>query len=138
MSVSPFIPDDGYTETAYIAAVPRVHSAAKIKYRPTPIEDRADLLSQIRTATMENDERKVAKMMIAAVASRIVSWEFFDDNGKRIEDGIPAVNADSVRKIRPSLFARLEAIVFYGTDGGDVPPKGGDNNPPDTEGDQKN
>ena len=109
--------DDGYTLEAYISARPLLHNAVRIKYRPTPVMERALLIDVSRQV----DEKRFAKHMAGWVAEHLVSW----DLKIRSEDGTLTtmpIDAKSVISVKPQLWLRLVNIVCWGTDGGDTDP----------------
>ena len=109
--------DDGYTLDAYIAARPLLHNAVRIKYRPTPVSDRALLIDVSRQV----DEKRFAKHMAEWIAKHIVSWDLKVRNADGITEPMP-IETKTILSVKPQLWLRLVNIVCWGTDGGDTDP----------------
>jgi hypothetical protein len=123
MAVSAFITDDGYTETAYIEERTGIHPAVRIKYRPTPVTDRTQVIDAMRLVTSKNRTRE-NEMLADAIVAKLASWDFLNDDGSSM-DGVPEPSRANVLKLKPTLYDRLASIVFYGVDGGDTDPQDG-------------
>lgn len=110
--------DDGYTLDAYIAARPLLHNAVRIKYRPTPVQDRSLLIDVNRQV----DEKRFAKHLSDWIASHIVMWDLV----QKTEQGVTVpleITTKTVMSLKPQLWLRLVNIVCWGSDGGDPDPE---------------
>ena len=112
MKLTHIIPD-GYDEPGYIAEQAGLHSAVRFVYRPMLAEER-DTLAR---ASAGKQPAEYYKVMAAAMASRIVSWDVVG-----VKDEALPVAASSIRTLRPRLFDRLYAIIC-GDSPSDVDPK---------------
>ncbi len=123
--VSPFAKnEDGYTETRYIEARRGLHPSMRVTFRPTPVLDKASTLDTVRRNIADGRSAKADALIAEAMASRLVGWEFLDDDGKPV-DGMPKPGKNELLSLKPELFVKVSAIVFYGDSGGDVDPADG-------------
>jgi hypothetical protein len=109
--------DDGYTLEAYISERPLLHSAVRIKYRPTPVMDRALLIDVNRQV----NEKRFAKHLSDWLADHIVSWDLKSQKPDGTFEPMP-IDTKAVLSIKPQLWLRLVNIVCWGSDGGDPDP----------------
>lgn len=107
-----YLPDDGYTEDAYIAAVPGIHGAFRFKYRPMLIEEQSALSFAGREMKPAAYDQKCGKEM----AAKLVEWSLCDKRGEPVP-----VSVRAVLMLKPRLFNRLFAIVL-GNDASDPDP----------------
>lgn len=121
MSDSPFIQDDGYTETKFLKAVPGIYSNVRITFRPLTPTDQAVAQEKLTKLTREAGAIKGEPFMAEQIADRLRSWDFVDDKNHPVCES-PPITASQVSKLKPALFYRLSSIVFYGSDGGDRDP----------------
>ena len=121
MSDSPFIEDDGYTETKYLKAVPGLYPAVRVTFRPIPPTDQAVAIERLQKIQREAGAVKSEPEMAEQIARRMRSWEFVDDNNKPVCKS-PEVSAEQILKLKTALFTRLMYVVFYASDGGDRDP----------------
>jgi hypothetical protein len=104
---------DGYTEEAYIAAVPGLFDALEFKYRPYTYEERERLAATI--AKTKDDVRTLA--YLRAAVARIVEWSHQDAARQPL-----AVALANLRTMRPAKANRVVDIVMgYGAS--DINPK---------------
>lgn len=108
--------DDGYTLDAYISALPKVHNAVRISFRPTYVTDRALLVE----ANRKLDEKKFAVHLSDWAAKHLVSWSIQEKVGGQL---VPMpITTENILKLKPQLWSRLTTIVCWG-DGGDQDPE---------------
>jgi hypothetical protein len=103
---------DGYTESGYIAAVPRLHGALRFAYRPALIEERSQLLDAAARLKAPLYDRHLAVF----VADKLISWDLEDAVGTEVP-----IAAESLLRTQPELFAKLHRIVL-GARASDVDP----------------
>jgi hypothetical protein len=123
VSDSPFINDDGYTETKFIKGVFGLYPNVRIEFRPLPPTDQAVEIEKLQKIAREGGAAKSEKASAERIAARLKSWQFVNDENKPVCDS-PVISAASVAKLKPALFIRLMSVVFYGSDGGDRDPFG--------------
>lgn len=104
--------DDGYTESAYIAAVPGIHGEHRVRYRPMTHQQRYVIGSGVRGKSAAESSNLVA----SAVAGQIVEWDVRDAGGQ-----LHPITPSGAARLKPMLLERLYAIVS-GSDSGDVDP----------------
>lgn len=121
MSDSPFIEDDGYTETKFIKGVFGLYPNVRIEFRPLPPTDQAVEIEKLQKIAREGGAAKSEKASAERIAARLKSWQFVDDDNNPVCES-PLINAHHVAKLKPALFIRLMSVVFYGSDGGDRDP----------------
>lgn len=121
MSDSPFINDDGYTETKFIKGVFGLYPNVRIEFRPLPLTDQAVEIEKLQKIAREGGAAKSERASAERIASRLKSWQFVNDENEPVCKS-PDITAESVAKLKPALFIRLMSIVFYGSDGGDRDP----------------
>ncbi len=93
---------DGYTQSGFIAAVPRMHGALRFTYRPALVEERSQLSEVARQLKPHLYDRHAA----AFTAQKIVSWSLVDAH----EAAVP-VSGESLLRLQPDLFIKLHKIV---------------------------
>ncbi len=108
-----FIPDDGYTEKAYIQLSLGMHGELRFSYRPMLVENRSAVLRSFDKMTAEAADIKSSDLM----AEHITEWDVKDARGE-----IVPVSVDVMRRIRPQLFYRMWGIML-GTGASDIDPK---------------
>ena len=123
MSDSPFIEDDGYTETKFVKGVFGLYPNVRIEFRPLPPTDQAVEIEKLQKIAREGGAAKSEKASAERIAARLKSWQFVNDENQPVCES-PEITAASVAKLKPALFIRLMSIVFYGSDGGDRDPFG--------------
>lgn len=111
-----FTIEDGYSQSAYIAAVPNLHPALRFKFRPMLTEDR----DTITDALQSKNVAETHKTLVGAMVSRVVSWSATNSKGEPLP-----VDAVSIRRLRPRLFDRMYYIVT-GRESGDTDPEQSD------------
>jgi hypothetical protein len=107
-----YIPNDGYTEDAYIEALPGFYGEFRFKFRPMLIEERAALFNQNDKLPPAEYERKCA----AALSNKLVEWSLIDKAGKQVP-----VSAQNILRLKPNLNGRIFGIVL-GTQATDIDP----------------
>jgi hypothetical protein len=110
--------DDGYTLSAYYQPNPRVHGPIRIKYRPTPILDRATLL-EVRNTT---NEKTFSLYLSKWMQTKIVGWSIKIVNAHGELVPMP-ITAENILQLKPPLWKRLVDTVCWGFDGGDEDPE---------------
>lgn len=98
-----YIPDDGYTEKAYIGAKPGFYGEFRFEYRPMLIEERGPLFAAAGKMPSDAYSRKCA----AEVAKKLRSWSLVDAKGQPVP-----VSAANILRLKPTLHDRLFEIVL--------------------------
>lgn len=107
-----YIPD-GYTETGYIAEVPRIHGEVRFTFRPMLNEERAIVYGR---RAKELSPRELEQQFAAEIVARVNEWSLVQDDGSPL-----AITRENVLRLKPMLFQRLFQIVA-GSDASDVDP----------------
>lgn len=107
-----YIPD-GYTQRGYIEASEGKHGPLAFTFRPMLPEER-DAVEEVLAIRPAREGSQVAA---AAVAHALFEWDLRDENGCPLPVGL-----DCVRRLRPSLFDKLYAVVS-GREPSDPPPQ---------------
>lgn len=108
-----WIPDDGYTESGYIAAIPNLHAAVRFKFRPMLAEQRAAwIVEREKLKPGAQQTRKGAELL----AARTLEWDLKKENGEPIPPTLP-----NVLRLNPLLLARL-VNIYCGVDAYDDDP----------------
>lgn len=103
MTVSGYIPNDGYTESGYVAEVPRLHPAVRFKFRPALSEQRALYVE----AADQYKASKLKTVEAALLAKLLVSWDLKDPAGN------PApLDEKGLARVKPLLFNRLFRVAL--------------------------
>lgn len=108
-----FIPDDGYCEPFFIAAVERLHPALRGTFRPMRIDDRARWGDGVNALPAEERIAKTAE----ALAGQLVSWDLRDRTGQPLIGTV-----ERIRTLKPALYDRLFSIV-WGYSPSDIDPQ---------------
>lgn len=108
-----YVPDDGYTESGFIKAIPGLHGDLRFEFRPFLVEERSRLLRKLENLAQEKQDAIVAKTF----TERLKSWDLKDRKGEAVK-----VSLNAARRLKPQLFYRLWAILL-GTDASDVDPE---------------
>lgn len=95
--------DDGYSQSGYIAAVPRLHAVLRFIYRPALIEERSQLVDAARKLNGPQYDRQLAKFS----AEKILSWDLTDAR----QQPVPVALATLLR-LQPELFVKLHHVVL--------------------------
>jgi hypothetical protein len=103
---------DGYTQSAFVAAVPRLHGALRFTYRPALVEERSQLYDAAGQLSAHLFDCHVAQLL----ASKIVDWDLVDARRQPV-----AASAAAVLRMQPELYVRLIQIVL-GIAASDVDP----------------
>lgn len=116
---------DGYDEKAFIREMPGVYDhPVEITFRPATYTEQTVIFDRVNALRQDKRFAEADAVMVEEIAARVSEWRFFDHwNDYRELDGVPQPDADSVRRLKPALFARLSLIVIHGTDGGDRDPR---------------
>jgi hypothetical protein len=93
---------DGYTESGYIAAVPRLHPAVRFKYRPLTHEQKTIVIDQIQKKSPAQKSRVIAEQVVKNVSD----WDVAGADGKPIE-----ITLANVQRLRPALLDGLYNVV---------------------------
>lgn len=140
-----FLSDDGYTDRVYLSGVVkykdadgkeqsrRIHPDVRVFFRPTTNVQRSEINDRIGQLPAREKEKGVDDLMAHEVGNRLVSWQFFDDEGRPVssfknpdgtESKVPEPDADSLKSLRNErLWGRLCAVVHFGSDNGDQDPE---------------
>lgn len=108
-----FVPDDGYTEKGFIKATPGLHGDLRFEYRPFLVGPRSKLLRELESLAQEKQDAILAMTFV----DRLTEWDLKDQEGNPVP-----VTLDKARRLKPSLFYRLWAILL-GTDASDLDPE---------------
>ncbi len=93
---------DGYTQSGFIAAVPRMHGELRFTYRPALVEERSQLSEAARHLKPHLYDRHAA----AFTAQKLVSWDLVDANRVAVP-----VLGEALLRLQPDLFVKLHKIV---------------------------
>jgi hypothetical protein len=98
---------DGYTRESLIPAGDS-HPETCIVYRPMLAAERRRLaLQTVRLSSHGPDGREAAaRLVAAALAARLVSWDLFDHRGRLLE-----ITAETLAGLEPDLFESIHTIV---------------------------
>lgn len=94
---------DGYTQSSYIAAVPRLHDELRFAYRPVLIEERNELAALAQGPSRTSYARHAA----ALIAERLIEWNLRDAAADPLE-----VTATNILRLHPQLFQKLLDVVL--------------------------
>lgn len=106
---APFIPD-GYTREESIPET-SAHPAVFITFRPMLSAERRRLSLQAVRLNARGAEGidAAARLVVAALAARLVSWDLTDATGRLLE-----INSETLAALGPELFERIyEAITTF-------------------------
>jgi hypothetical protein len=103
--------DDGYTREALLPETDR-HPAVLISYRPMLAAERRRLaLQTVRLAARgQAGVDAAAKLVVAAVAARLVSWDVNGDVRSTTGD-IPDIKPATVAALDPHLFEQIYSAI---------------------------
>ena len=108
-----WIPDDGYTEAAYVRESPGLYGTFRFSYRPLLVELRSEINAGFKALSAADCERKAAEV----IAAQVKTWDLVHPRtGQPVE-----ITAANVLRLRPELFARVWGIV-QGVDPTDTDP----------------
>lgn len=93
---------DGYTRDGFIDAVENDPDSLRFQYRPMLPEDVDALLSESRVMPA----RQATKLLAAAVAERLVSWDAIAP-----DDTTATIDVEHVRSLPWRIFQRLYNVV---------------------------
>lgn len=106
------IPDDGYTESAYVDKQRGIHGAHRIRYRPLTHSERYVVGNALST----KPPVEASQILYATLASKIKEWDVCAASGATLP-----ITSANVAILKPNLTERLYSIVS-GHDGGDQDP----------------
>jgi hypothetical protein len=109
-----YIPDDGYTEPGYIAAIPGLHGPLQFKFRPTLV---ADQPRWARGSESNVSDAVWDQQCAGLMAERIVSWSLVSPKGEPVP-----ICASSLLRLKPKIFTKLFGILL-GVNPSDIDPK---------------
>lgn len=110
------IPDDGYTEPAYIKAMNGVHGEIRFTYRPMLIQEQSKATAEAAEAGRAKPER-YDRVCAERLAKHLLSWSIRGADGRPL-----AIEVNTLLRIKPMVFLRLWAIVL-GTQASDIDPE---------------
>jgi hypothetical protein len=113
--------DDGQTITRFIKGKPRMHYGVRVTFRPTPSIDHSVVEKKIRKLQTLGKPEQAERLIYETIASRIVEWEFLDEDDKVVE-GCPPVSVEQIMRAVPALQDRLILLVYSQNEGGDPDP----------------
>jgi hypothetical protein len=108
-----FVPNDGYTEPGYLAAIPGKSVEMRFTFRPLLSEEKRKLLETVEKLKPVQEVVRIAEVL----AENIKSWDVVDAKG----DAVP-VNTTTMRRMKPSIFWTLWKIVA-GDEPSDIDPQ---------------
>lgn len=109
-----YIPDDdGYTDDAYVKAMPLMHPEVRIKYRPMRVMERITVQNGLQSQPAKDSELAVAHQ----IADHIVDWSINVKGG----DKAP-ITAKFILGLKSPLYRRLANIVYFNSEAGDPDP----------------
>jgi hypothetical protein len=100
--------EDGYTETGFLAGLPRLHPAVNFEYRPMLVTELAQYSARTAHCSEEAVRREVARWL----SIKILEWDVTDVRGQVVP--IQSSSADpleNILRLRPAVFTRLWKIV---------------------------
>lgn len=103
---------DGFTEPAYLAAVPRMHAEIRFEFRPMLYREREFFREKIAAGGQTQ-----VNAMAAAIAAHVVHWDVLGEGGKAA-----AITVDNVSRLRPIAFAKMYDVIA-GYLPSDIPPE---------------
>ncbi|MBL8794797.1 MAG: hypothetical protein JNM56_12890 [Planctomycetia bacterium] len=107
------VPEDGYTESAFILGVERIHPDLRFEYRPiTLIESVA-----YSRAVKDLDGKELHEHSAKWAAGRLLSWDLRGKDGKTVP-----IQADMLTRLKPRLFYRMQAVLL-GNEAPDIDPR---------------
>lgn len=115
MSTLGHVPNDGYTETAFLLEVPRLYPEVHLAFRPLPSEKRTLIRYQIE----KKKDTERPGLWNSVVAKQLVSWNLQDEKG----DPLP-ISDKVIARLKPALYERIYGVIM-GVDNGDEDPHGG-------------
>jgi len=95
--------DDGYTETARMAAAPGVSPAITFRFRPVTAGEFGEYAHKLELSNTA--EAKVATAEI--LASKLVDWDVRDASGVKIE-----ITVDNLLRLEHELHLKLFQVVI--------------------------
>jgi len=100
-----YVPNDGYTESAVINALPGIHGEFRFTFRPMTREQRDPLLDYY----VKPDKRSavLAVTMAKKISEHVKSWSLVDSTGNAVP-----VSPEVAQRLKPALFTRIEDIVM--------------------------
>jgi hypothetical protein len=108
-----FVPNDGYTEPGYLAAVPGKYSEMRFTFRPLLAEEKRIMAEQVERMKPAQEVQKVAGILM----TNVKMWDLKDGKGE-----VVPISLDTVRRLKPSVFWALWGIVS-GSDASDIDPQ---------------
>jgi len=109
---------DGYTKSARINAVPRLHESIEFTFRPMLPEDVEDLSAKVRK--LQGDAKKMTLMIADAVSKHLTEWSEVDATDKPLP-----ISVNNCRRLPYPLLGGLRYII-EGIRAGDAPEDGKD------------
>lgn len=107
--------NDGYTESAYLRPIDRLHGEVRFQFRPMLVEERALVFEKSGQVKQDDYERRSASLIV----KKLVSWSLtVPDNG---EDKPLPITAINFLRLKPAIYTRITAIVL-GLDTSDADP----------------
>jgi hypothetical protein len=93
--------EDGYTEAAYVAAVPGLYDELRFTYRPLLHVER-DAVSDQSGKSAQNFE----SVLVAVMQSKLKTWDAMDGKGNPMP-----INAATIKRLQPALFDKVYTII---------------------------
>jgi len=116
MEVSAFIPDDGYTETAFLKAVDKIHPSVTFDFRPMLIEEQAQTRKEWERLAKAEDLVGQRKLYAGKLAKHIVGWDLVNPRG-----GLVAITPENILRLKDVLFFKMFNVVTLNQMGDDAP-----------------
>jgi hypothetical protein len=101
--------NDGYTRTAHIAPVERIHEGSTFEFRPMLPAEVDAVTDGLKTHTAEEG----SLLLAAAMVDHLADWDEVDKNGNKQE-----INLHNVSHLPPKLFNAMYNVIsgFYAGD----------------------
>lgn len=98
-----FVENDGYTETAFLAAVRGIHPAVRLEYRPMLIEEQMGYSK----AAAKQEYFELRREMAHWLAKKLVRWDVKDKAGEPVSPNKPSNQLRLKRVLFEKLFLTI-------------------------------
>lgn len=110
--VAAFI-DDGYTETAHIAAAEGVYPAISFRFRPVTAGEFSEYAHRLESSNAAETKQVTAEFVVG----KLIDWDVRSGDGSKV-----AITVENVLKLKHVVYLKLFQIVI-----GDEPSDANDN-----------
>ena len=100
--VAAFI-DDGYTETAHIAAAEGIYPAVSFRFRPVTAGAFSEYARNLEASNAAETKQVTAELL----ASKLIDWDVRSDDGSQI-----AITVENVLKLKHVVYLKVFQIVI--------------------------